>query len=246
VRQHVERGFGKSIGVSLAYQRIDALPEGSRRVERRTRPWGTGHAILAAAEHLSGPFAVANADDLYGLPAITALGSFLTEGSAPPTDRAETATWASVGFPVGGTLPEQGAVSRAFITAEQGWIRTIDEVLRVRRHPHGACLGDRGSRIVPADAPVSMNLWGFDLSLLTELDTQFRCFLEGDPGDDEEFLLPVVVGRAIREGRSRVRLLPTTSPWCGITSAADQDAARAELARRVAAGIYPDPLWGRR
>ena len=124
-------------------------------------------------------------------------------------------------------------------------MKSIDEVLRVRRHADGICLEDRDSRIVPADSPVSMNLWGFDLDLLAELEEQFRHFLEGSPGRDEEFLLPVAVGSAIRKNAARVRVLPTTSPWCGMTSSADQDSVRREIQRRVTAGLYPDALWAR-
>jgi hypothetical protein len=227
VRNHVERGLGKHVHVSYAYQATE---------NPRSRPWGTSHAVLAAREQLTGPFAVANADDLYGAPAIAAIGSFLEKPTEP-------ATWAVVGFPICGTLPDQGTVSRALITAERGWMQSIDEVLNVCRHANGACLTDRDSRIVPADSSVSMNLWGFDLRVLADLEIRFRRFLDDDPDDEDEFQLPVSVGYAIQEDRARVRVLPTTSQWCGMTSATDLAAVRANVRQRIDAGDYPESLW---
>ncbi len=220
IRDHVDRGFGKHVAVSMAHQDCADRP----------RPWGTGHAVLAAADHVRGAFGVANADDLYGHEAIAELGRFLAGGGASGS------TWGVVGYPIAGTLPSEGAVSRAALTVEHGWLQSIDELLRVDARQVRA-------GVPPAETLVSMNLWGFGEELFTELEMQFREFVAGDPAAGSEFQLPVVVGKAIREARAQVRVLPTASRWCGMTAAADLDTVRAELQARIAAGVYPDRLW---
>ncbi|MHC4371584.1 MAG: NTP transferase domain-containing protein, partial [Planctomycetota bacterium] len=238
IRTHVDRGFGHHVEVEFVHQRVDDVPAGFTVPAGRVRPWGTGQAVLAAGPCLRGPFAVANADDLYGAPAIAAVGAFLSEPSTIPPE------WAAVGFPVGTTLPINGAVSRAFITVEHGQMRSIDEILEVRRHPDGACWNaEDGVRTASGDALVSMNLWGFSLDVLLDLHTRFRRFLASDPGADREFLLPVIMGQAVGEGVARVRVLPTTSGWCGMTASEDRRIVKAELARLVAEGAYPGRLW---
>lgn len=239
IRAHVERGFGRRVEVELACQRLDHHADGLPAPAGRSRPWGTGHAVLTAAPCLHGPFAVANADDLYGAAAIAVLGAFLNDPSR------KSSTWAMVGFPIAATLPDGGGVTRALVRVEDGWMRAIDEVSGLRRHPDGACWdAEDGLRIVSGDVPVSMNLWGFGPEVLSDLKQRFRQFLDDDPGVDREFLLPVILGQAVGQGVARVRVLPATSRWCGMTSAEDQRAVRAELAGLVMDEVYPERLWG--
>ena len=112
--------FGRAVPVVVAVQPADGLPAG------RDRPWGTGHAVLAAAPHVSGPFAIANADDHYGPWAFVVLARFLRKKALP--DAADRpATWAMVGFPLLETLPASGAVSRALcVIGDDGLLTSLD------------------------------------------------------------------------------------------------------------------------
>ena len=134
IRAHVEAGFGRNLDVRYVHQELDP---------GRSKPWGTVEAVLAATPLIRGPFGVANADDFYGRPAIAALGRFLGQPATEPP------TWAMVGFDLIDTLPAEGAVSRGFITAEDGHLVTIDEVLSVPRDCAGL-VGDTedGPRMV--------------------------------------------------------------------------------------------------
>lgn len=239
VRAHVAKGFGRRVDVDFVYQNVWDLPEGTGFPSGRTKPWGTGHAVLAARSAVTRAFAVANADDLYGAEALATLGAFLTE---PPTT---PPTWAMVGFPAGTTLPNEGAVSRALVRVEGASMQAIDEVYAMRRHPDGACWDEGGELIVvPPTAPVSMNLWGFTPEIVSQLATRFSRFLEDLPTGDPEFLLPATVGDLVAGGLARVRVLSTESRWCGMTSARDLESVRTTVAGLIAAGVYPDPLWG--
>jgi len=235
IRAHGDTGFGKHIKVHYVFQDLDGIPPGFDSPTDRAKPWGTTQAVLTAAPLITSPFAVANADDFYGAPAIKVLGGFLARPQP---------SWAMVGFAVADTLPADGAVSRGLVQASDGTLQTIDEVHTVRRHPEGAIWdAPEGPRVIPGDSLVSMNLWGFGHEVLAVLEEGFCRFLGSRPADDQECYLPMVVGEAVTAGVASVAVLPTVSQWCGITSAADLNAVRATMARLVAEGIYPDHLW---
>jgi hypothetical protein len=228
----VNKGLGRRGDVTIVFQDLETLPP------ERTKPWGTCHAVLAAAEVIDGPFAVANADDYYGAPAIAAVGAFLAEPATKPP------TWAMAGFRVADTLPASGAVSRGLVTANRGFLSHIDEVHTVRRHAHGAAWeAPEGPRAISGASLVSMNLWGFGVEALTDLAVRFDRFLAADPGADAECYLPECVGAAVRERVARVAVLPVESRWCGMTAAADLPRVQRVMAELIAAGAYPEHLW---
>ncbi|NIM00772.1 MAG: NTP transferase domain-containing protein [Acidobacteria bacterium] len=217
MRSHVEWGFGRRAPVRYAFQTIDATAG-------RSKPWGTAQAVLTARDLLTGPFAVVNADDFYGAPAIAEMGRHLTADRRPG--------WAMVGYPMIETLPAEGCVSRALVRVENGWMRSIEELHGVSRET-----------LPDADARVSMNLWGFDLEFLEHLERGWQDFLAGEPGPDDEYPLPTAVGDIVATTPGRVRVLEAAGMWCGMTSAADGQEVRRVLAGLVAEGRYPERLW---
>lgn len=229
--------------VDYVFQTLGDLPDGSAPSVDRSKPWGTGHAVLVAEPAVSGPFAVINADDFYGVSSFAALGAFLnqeTHHAAP--------VFALPGFAVGPTLSEVGAVSRGLCRADdEGWLVEIFEILKLRKH------GD-GGRYVDADGTehdvdgnelVSMNMWGFSPAIFPELRARFRDFLDllGGAGDTSEFLLPDVVQGMIDQGLARVRVLRHDGRWCGITFPEDRERVRRSIAGLVERGDYPARLW---
>ncbi len=231
VRAHVEAGFGRLVSVKYVCQELGDAPAS------RSKPWGTGQAVLAAAPVLRGPFAVANADDFYGADALAELGAFLSgPAQAPPT-------WLVVGYRVLDTLPATGTVSRGLLRIDDGWLQAIDEVHTVRRLEHGAGRDEAGeTRKLAADTLVSMNLWGFGPEVLDHLQGGFDRFRAGSPGDEDEYYLPVGVAEAIADGGARVKVSSTRSRWCGMTSADDLIEVKRRLAEMTHAGVYPWPL----
>ena len=216
---------------------------GSGTAAVRRKPWGTGHAVLAARPAVSGRFAVINADDFYGAESYRSLAAFLRDpGGSRPTDVALQ------GFRIGPTLSAAGAVSRGLCRVDRdGFLEAITEILEVRRH------GDGGGRYTDArggeqrltgDELVSMNMWAFTPAVFDELERLFTDFLErsaGDPG--AEFLLPAAIQSLIDGGRGRVRVLPEAGRWCGITYREDREQVAAHIAGLVARGVYPERLW---
>jgi NDP-sugar pyrophosphorylase family protein len=237
-REHLQARVGKGVEILFAHQRIEGLPRGTPIPEARTRPWGTGHAVLAARPHVPGPFAVANADDFYGRRSIALLGRFL----------ADPQSWALVGYVLERTLSPHGGVSRGICSVDgNGWLRGIREVKGVARKSDGSVTGvplGGEETVLSAMAETSMNLWGFTPDVFPILDERLRGFLEreGSEDPDAEFVLPEVVETAIRSGRARVRVLPTTDRWIGVTFPEDHGQAAAALRRLHDEGVYAEDL----
>lgn len=226
--------FEGKIQVDYAYQQLDMLPEGFAVPEGREKPWGTGHAVWCARESLHGPCAVVNADDFYGANSLKALADFLRAEAAggPPT-------YAMVGFPLGNTLSENGAVSRGVCAVgENGFLEDIEEHTGILASEVGA-----GKRYDPA-TPVSMNCWGFDArEFLPQLDAAWREFVAARGKEPKaEFYLPAAVNSLVKAGTARVKVLPTTDNWFGVTYREDKPHVQAALAGLVASGVYPTPL----
>ncbi|MBI2710850.1 MAG: NTP transferase domain-containing protein [Actinobacteria bacterium] len=189
----------------------------------RAVPWGTAHAVASAATLLDAPFAVANADDLYGAEAIGALGGWLR------SDRCRPGRAALVTYRLDSTLPPSGPVSRAPCTIRDGLVVEVAERAGIERTAGGIRSHDGP---LDPDAPVSMNLWGFDPSFAATLGDDFARFAahHPEPSGEEEHRLPDVVGALVAAGRLEVDALPTASRWLGITRAEDVAAVRAALA----------------
>ena len=245
VRRETEREFragllerlAPHVEVECVFQQLDALPAG------RTKPWGTGHAVLAAADVVRGPFAVVNGDDFYGADAYAVLGAFLRQPQGPGVP-----THAMVGYRLGDTLVDSGSVSRAVCRyTPGGWLREIVELTGIERAGDDVQYGDEqgNRRIVRGDERVSMNMWGFQPEFFEELHAAFRAFLK-DHGEsvEAEFYLPSAIQQMTRAGRGRVKVLSSGASWCGLTHATDTTSVRAQIEARIARGEYPADLWG--
>ena len=232
--------YGKGLAVAIATQRLDDLPSGHRVPQGRDRPWGTTQAVLAAGPHLRGPFAVLNADDFYGRPAIEAAAEFLRHGGAPGHH-------AVLGYRLQATVSPHGGVNRAVLEqGPDGALAGIVEVRDILPGEGGRFIGmaAAGRREIAGDALVSMNLWAFGPDAPASLTRAFSEFLDAHPGPTDECYLPDAVQRMIRAGEARVDVLPTDSRWCGVTYAADRPWVAAILEELTRRGEYPERLWG--
>lgn len=218
-REVVGRRIEKMLDVTYVYQEPTDLPEGFSFPAGRLKPWGTGHAVLAARNAVSTPFAVINADDYYGAESYRLMHDCLISGEP----------YGMVGFELGKTLTESGTVSRGVCTVEDGYLRGVVE--------HTAL--DAGCGL-PMDTIVSMNLWGFGTGIFAALSDGFRDFLAGMPDPmKSEYYLPAVVDCEIRERGARYRVMKTPDRWYGVTYREDADAVRAAFARMTDEGKYP-------
>ncbi len=237
-RAQVASRYEDRVEVACAFQDLDDLPAGHRPPEGRTKPWGTGHAVLAARHHVEGPFIVINADDFYGAHAFQALAGALREPAAGPLP-----VHAMVAFRLANTLSPHGTVARGLcdLTAS-GTLAGIREHTGIRALPGGGAdeAGPGGLVRFTGEEPVSMNMWGFRPGMMAALEGYFKAFLSRLGGDPKaEFYLPAAVDALIQEGRAQVRVLETPGRWFGITYKEDRARVQAEIRALVAAGQYP-------
>ena len=252
IKHAMEEDFRRLVGdrisrhmeVSYAFQELDALPEGHTPPEGRTKPYGTGHAVLCCRGLIDAPFAVINADDYYGPHAFQQAYEALSHLEDDTLLR-----WMMVAYSLKNTLTENGYVARG--VCEVGPDQTLRGI-HERTHIISSCDGPlytedgENYRLLPADSPVSMNMWGFTPSLLAELETRFLRFLDTElPGNPvkSEFFLPFAVNELLEEGKASVRVLRSEDRWWGVTYQQDRPQVKAALEAMSESGLYPSPLW---
>ena len=228
------------VPVDYCYQDLADVPAPFAVPQGRTKPWGTAHATRAARALVNEPFAVINADDFYGRDALAKLGGFLS--SVDPA----SLHFAMVGYRLDLTLSANGSVARGICdVAADGSLRDVTEMTKlVRAGDVAENREDEANPVmVPLDARVSMNCWGFTPPLFDELETRFAKFLAARGQEmKSEWYIPFVVDELIREGKADCRVLPTDSAWFGVTYREDRPAVVAAIAALVAAGEYPANL----
>ena len=230
----------KGVEVLCAYQEKENLPGGYVCPAERVKPWGTGHALLSCKGMLHGGFAVINADDYYGKDAYRRAAEFLDS-----LEEGSEGTYGLIGFRLGNTLSDHGGVTRGLCRTEDGWLTHILETKNILKTPTGARAEVFGAvRDLAEDIPVSMNMWGFTPDVLDKLEERFLEFLEeGLTAPKSEFLIPSEMGLLLSRGAVRIRVLPTTSQWFGMTFAEDMPGVRAAFKQMADSGLYSDPLF---
>ena len=252
IRKDIEEAFREKIGrrieraadTAYVFQSLDQVPPGFVVPEGRKKPWGTAQAILACKESVRTPFLAINADDYYGRTAFEAMAGHLRQSSGG----ADRHDFAMVGYRLANTLSEHGTVARGVCTATaDGYLVGIRELLKIRKFGDAIEHTENDADWMPLDPAswTSMNFWGFTPGLFSELEALFPEFLLTGAAAirKAEFLIPEVVGALLREGRARVRILPTQERWFGVTYPEDRPAFRAAILGLVDAGIYPRNLW---
>ena len=241
-REQVGSKYARWMEVGYAFQELDQLPAGFHLPAERIKPWGTGHAILAARSELRTPFIAINADDFYGRCAFERLTEFLARPAASGPE-----AYAMVAFQMANTLSEHGTVARGVCeVGPEGLLRAVVEHTGLERASGGVreIAKDGSVHTFTGQEPVSLNFWGFRPSLFAHLDARFAQFLEARGQDPKaEFYIPTVVDELIREGLATVRVLETPDRWFGVTYREDKDAVVARIRELVAAGEYPRSLW---
>lgn len=250
IRKDLDADFREVIGdrtaekieVAYAYQELDDLPEGFTPGER-TKPWGTGQAILACRGIVKEPFAIINADDYYGKEAFVLLHDFLVSGKANVEDGLYHLSMA--GFQLKNTLSENGTVTRGVCKAENGLLTEIVETGGIRNiEGRAAVETEDGLHTYDDDTLASMNMWGLPGEFIGLLEDGFKAFLEQLPEGElkAEYLIPVIIGDLIKEGKADCAVLPTGDKWFGMTYHEDIPPVKAAFRKLVDEGVYPENI----
>ncbi len=243
-RSKVGSRYGSRVAVEYVFQELDQLPVGFVPHPTRQKPWGTVHALWCARECVRGPFCCVNADDYYGKRAFRIVFEHLMR----PRSSGQLPEYCIVGYPILKTLSEHGAVTRAICELdEKGLLMDLTE----RR---GVAQAEGGLRYLDATGTachlegteaVSMNMMGFTPAVFGQLESELALFLEAQQRvpDESECVIPTVVGSLVRREVARVRVLPTSDTWFGVTHPADKPRVIEMIRRMVEKGEYPSPIW---
>ena len=232
--------FGGKIEVEYVYQELDYLPEGFSVPEGREKPWGTNHALMMGEQTIKEPFAVINADDFYGQNAIETIGAYLKSVAGKHGE------YVMIGYEVCKTLSENGTVSRGVCSVdEQGYLTDIVERTKIEaQNDKIVFIEDDKTTVLSENTPVSMNLFGFTPDYFENSNDMFKTFLnENQENLKAEFFIPLVVNKMVKDGAAKLKVLPTSSDWFGVTYKEDKPATMERIAKLVENGVYPNPLF---
>lgn len=235
----------KVIPVEYAFQEMNDLPDGFSVPEGRTKPWGTGQAILSCRGIVKEPFAVINADDYYGKSAFRKVHDFLVAHHPASNGRYQ---FCMAGFVLRNTLSEHGGVTRGICQVNEAHeLIAIEETRGIVKTDDGAAVvqEDGTLRPVDPDSLVSMNFWGFTPDFIDELATGFPAFL-ADLGENRlkaEYLLPTIVDGLLKEHRVDLSVLASSDHWFGVTFKNDVPYVRDAFHALVEDGVYPKKLF---
>jgi len=254
IRRDIEKDFrelilarmGSTVRWELAFQEQDSLIPadifaGAQKAGR-TKPWGTTHALLCAADNIDAPFTVINADDFYGREAFAVIGKHLCSSAAHEP--------VIVPYRLDKTLSAQGTVARGVCAIKDDYLVSVEELTAIERK-EGRVINtnpDGSIRELAADSPVSMNFWGFPQTILPEFKKYFDEFLKTFATDipghiKSECYIPHAADQFIKQGIIKIKALWANSDWFGVTYREDRETAVKKLADLTAAGVYPPSLW---
>lgn len=253
IRKDIEDDFREVIGnrvekicdVEYAFQDKNDLPAGFSCPAGRTKPWGTGQAILTCKGIVNEPFAVINADDYYGREAYKRVFEFMEKTETSSADKHKMCL---IGFEMMNTLSDNGGVTRGIcrISADNRLLG-IDETKNIVKHNGGAAiqLADGGYKPVDSNSLVSMNMWGFNASFIDYLEESFVEFLGGLNGEtalSSEFLVPIVVDSMLKKGIADVEVLRSQEQWFGVTYQEDKQTVVDAISALIQKGYYSECL----
>ncbi len=250
IRKDIEADFKEIIGsriekvcaennveTAYAFQSTDKVPQGFSAPAARTKPWGTGQAVLMCKGIVNEPFAVINADDYYGKEAFVKLYDFLTGESKGGTD------YCMAGFILKNTLSENGGVTRGVcLVDDKGYLTDIVETSDIIK------VGDNcesNGKPIDINSAVSMNMWGFTPEFIELLEEGFIKFLKGVDENDlkAEYLIPIYMGELIKSGKVSVKVLPTNDKWFGVTYKEDKPFVVNSFKQLISDGVYDADLY---
>jgi hypothetical protein len=246
LRKEIERLFRETVGarfeqripVEYVFQELDKIPASFAVPAGRTKPWGTTHAILMAADQIREPFAAINADDFYGAESYRLLAQHLQPG---------VDDYSMIGFTLRNTLSEFGSVARGICRVDRDdFLEGVVELTSIERNGATIQNTDSEGRVTPltGEEPVSMNMWGFTPRVFPQLQERFDAFLRQNSTDlKRECYIPSTVNELVAAGEARVKVLRTRDSWFGVTYREDHPRVAQNISSLIRAGVYPERLW---
>ena len=253
IRRELEKDFKEIIGhriekllpVEYAYQELEDLPAGYEVTPGRTKPWGTGQAVLSVKGMVDGPFLVINADDYYGREGFRRIHDYMAEHM---DSQSEIYDICMGGFVLSNTLSDNGTVTRGVCQVdEEGYLTNVTETYNIQMKEDGLHATDESGApvTISPSQPVSMNMWGLPASFVQELEKGFPVFLDNLKEGDikSEYLLPKIINNLVQNKKARVTVLDTPDKWFGVTYREDKQAVADAIRGLIQSGVYKEKLF---
>lgn len=253
IRRDLEKDFKEIIGhriekllpVEYAYQELEDLPAGYEVTPGRTKPWGTGQAVLSVKGMVDGPFLVINADDYYGQEGFRRIHDYMAEHM---DSQSEIYDICMGGFVLSNTLSDNGTVTRGVCQVdENGYLTNVTETYNIQMKEDGLHATDESGApvTISPSQPVSMNMWGLPASFVQELEKGFPVFLDNLKEGDikSEYLLPKIIDNLVQNKKARVTVLDTPDKWFGVTYREDKQAVADAIRGLIESGVYKEKLF---
>ena len=253
IRRDLEKDFKEIIGhriekllpVEYAYQELEDLPAGYEVTLGRTKPWGTGQAVLSVKGMVDGPFIVINADDYYGREGFRRIHDYMAEHM---DSQSEIYDICMGGFVLSNTLSDNGTVTRGVCQVdEEGYLTNVTETYNIQMKEDGLHATDESGApvTISPSQPVSMNMWGLPASFVHELEKGFPVFLDNLKEGDikSEYLLPKIIDNLVQNKKARVTVLDTPDKWFGVTYREDKQAVADAIRGLIQSGVYKEKLF---
>ena len=253
IRRDLEKDFKEIIGhriekllpVEYAYQELEDLPAGYEVTPGRTKPWGTGQAVLSVKGMVDGPFLVINADDYYGREGFRRIHDYMAEHM---DSQSEIYDICMGGFVLSNTLSDNGTVTRGVCQVdEEGYLTNVTETYNIQMKEDGLHATDESGApvTISPSQPVSMNMWGLPASFVHELEEGFPVFLDNLKEGDikSEYLLPKIIDNLVQNKKARVTVLDTPDKWFGVTYREDKQAVADAIRGLIQSGVYKEKLF---
>ena len=215
----------------------------------RTKPWGTGQAILCCKDVVKEPFLVINADDYYGKEAYRVIYEYLVKGQETKRkdDSCEQLDICMAGFVLKNTLSSNGTVTRGICSVDRdGMLTDIEETFDIAESDGFALAQRDGKKIkIPLETSVSMNMWGLPVEFFSKLEYGFAGFLSRLDEQElkKEYLLPQIIGELVQNKKAKVKVLPSHDKWFGVTYKEDKETVVEAVRSLIAQGKYPEKLF---
>ena len=254
IRRDLEKDFKEIIGhriekllpVEYAYQELEDLPDGYEVTPGRTKPWGTGQAVLSIKGMADGPFLVINADDYYGREGFRRIHDYMAEHMDPQSEIYDICMG---GFVLSNTLSDNGTVTRGVCQVDgDGFLTNVTETYNIQMKEDGLHATDESGApvTISPSQPVSMNMWGLPAGFIQELEKGFPVFLDSLKEGDikSEYLLPKIIDNLVQNKKARVTVLDTPDKWFGVTYREDKQAVTDAIRGLIQSGVYKEKLFG--
>ena len=245
IRKDIEEEFKEIIGdriekvcqenhvnVEYVFQDINDIP--GELPEGRTKPWGTGQAVLAAKEVVDSPLIVINADDYYGKEGFKAVHEYLVNGGK----------FCMAGFVLKNTLSDNGGVTRGICKMDaQNNLTEVVETKNIIKTSDGA---EADGVKIDTESLVSMNMWGLTPAFLETLEEGFKVFFKEEVPENPmkaEYLIPIFIGQLLEQGKMSVKVLKSNDTWYGMTYKEDVAAVKESFSEMLKDGLYREDLY---